>query len=257
MKYTKFLFLSCCFLLPSIVFGQSSAKPDWAKSDYHLDLKNSYLEAVVVTSEVSTDAMRRKAKEILAERRSLATGERVIFGDGEAKNQSGLTIYAKPILEWIDYENEVGYFLFQTKKKISAQYEDVSYTDTYGFSPRVFVPGMAQLHKSSTTKGVLFIAGEVAMIGGIVVCEGLRASYESKINTTHSAVDKKTYISNADNMQNARNIFIAGAAALYAWNVIDGIVANGKKHIRIGDANLKITPYASPYAGGVVFALNF
>jgi hypothetical protein len=128
----------------------------------------------------------------------------------------------------------------------------------YGFSPRVFVPGMAQLHKGSTLKGTLFIAGEVAMIGGIVLAESLRASYNSKINTTHSAADKKTYINNADNWQNIRNGFIAGAAAVYVWNVIDGIVAKGKKHVIVlGSTNLRIMPYATPEAGGVMFALNF
>jgi hypothetical protein len=128
----------------------------------------------------------------------------------------------------------------------------------YGFSPRVFVPGMAQLHKGSTTKGVLFIVGEVAAIGGIVVCEGLRASYKSKIKTTHSASEKQTYNNNASNMQNLRNVFIAGAAVVYGWNIVDGIVAKGKTHIQIGEANLKIAPYASPYlGGGITLALNF
>jgi hypothetical protein len=126
------------------------------------------------------------------------------------------------------------------------------------FSPRVFVPGMAQIHKGSTLKGTLFIAGEVAMIGGIVLAESLRASYNSKINTTHSAADKKTYINNAGNWQNIRNGFIAGAAAVYVWNVIDGIVAKGKKRVVVfGNTNLRIMPYATPEAGGVMFALNF
>jgi hypothetical protein len=127
-----------------------------------------------------------------------------------------------------------------------------------GFSPRVFVPGMAQIHKGSTLKGTLFIAGEAAMIGGIVLAESLRTSYNSKINTTHSAADKKTYINNAGNWQNVRNGFIAGAAAVYVWNVIDGIVAKGRKRVVVfGDASLRIMPYVAPDAGGVVFALNF
>ena len=32
-----------------------------------------------------------------------------------------------------------------------------------------------------------------------------------------------------DNCENIRNGFIVGAAALYVWNVIDGMVAKGKK----------------------------
>ncbi|MDR1056789.1 MAG: hypothetical protein LBL90_13480 [Prevotellaceae bacterium] len=127
----------------------------------------------------------------------------------------------------------------------------------YSFSARVFVPGMAQLHKGNTTKGVLFIVGEVAMIGGVVAFEGLRSSYDSKINTTHNATDKQSYIDKVNNMQNLRNGFIAGAAALYVWNVIDGIVGKGKKHVMIGNANVQLLPYAAPDASGIMLAIKF
>jgi hypothetical protein len=134
-------------------------------------------------------------------------------------------------------------------------------TGEYPFSPRVFVPGMAQLYKGSKTKGVLFIVGEAALIGGIVASENLRASYASKINTAHNASDIRSYAGSADNWQNIRNGFIAGAAALYVWNVIDGCVAKGKKRVVIlGDNTLKITPLITPYNGGVSgisLALNF
>ena len=128
----------------------------------------------------------------------------------------------------------------------------------YGFSARAFVPGMAQLHKGSTGKGVFFIASEALLVGGIVVSESLRASYSSKINSTHDATDKKKYINDADNMENLRNGLIAGAAAVYIWNVIDGIVAKGKKRgIAFGNADLQIKPYATFDAGGFALVLNF
>ena len=260
----KRLILFCVLIsFVSFIYAQSSdKKPEWARSDYHVDLKNSYLETIVVSSETTTDAMRQKAKEILTERRSLTTGERVVFSDGETQSQSGLTVYSKPIGEYIDYEKEIGYFLFQTLKKPSYKYENVGFSDEYPFSPRVFVPGMAQLYKGSTTKGVLFIVGHAVCIGGIVACEGLRTSYQSKINTTHDVQDKQNYINNADNMQNLRNGFIAGTALLYAWNVIDGIVAKGKPHVVIQkDKYLSIVPYIAPQpgsmAGGVSLSFNF
>jgi hypothetical protein len=122
---------------------------------------------------------------------------------------------------------------------------------------RVFVPGMAQLYKGSTTKGIVFIASEVAFVGGIIVTESLRASYEAKINTTHSAKDKQTYIDNADNMSNIRNVMIGGAVAVYAWSLIDGIVAKGPKQLMLGSASLRFAPYATPQSGGVALSLNF
>ena len=40
-----------------------------------------------------------------------------------------------------------------------------------------------------------------------------------------------------------RNIAIAGAAAVYIWNVIDGMTAKGKKHIVIAElASLNFAP---------------
>jgi len=260
----KRLILFCALIsFVSFIYAQSSnKKPEWAKSDYHVELKNSYLETIVVSSETTTDAMRQKAKKILTERRSLTTGERAIFGDGETQSQSGLTVYSKLKGEYIDYEKEIGYFLFQTLKNPSYKYENIEFTNEYSFSPRVFVPGMAQLYKGSATKGILFIAGHAAGIGGIVACEGLRASYQSKINTTHNVKDRQSYINNADNMQNLRNGFIAGTALLYAWNIIDGIVAKGKTHIVIqDDKRLSITPYIAPIQGemfsGVSLSFNF
>jgi len=127
----------------------------------------------------------------------------------------------------------------------------------YDFSARVFVPGMAQIQKGCTGKGIGFIVGQVVTIGGIVTCEGLRATYVSKINTTKNPQQRQQYIDNAANMELARNICIAGAAAVYVWNVIDGIAANKKKKCKNckGRNHIVIVPYASPNNQGV--ALNY
>jgi len=99
----------------------------------------------------------------------------------------------------------------------------------YPFSARVFVPGMAQIHKGSVTKGAIIIGAEAICVGGIIASECLRSSYASKVNSTHSAENKLTYHNKATNCRNARNVFIAAAAAVYVWNVVDGIVAKGKR----------------------------
>ena len=128
--------------------------------------------------------------------------------------------------------------------------------------PRAFVPGMAQLHKGSTGKGIFFITGQIALVGGIVITESLRADNASKINTTHNVSSKQNYIDNANMYENTRNVLIAGAAALYVWNVIDGITAKGKKRVVVlGDTQLNISPYIAPQfgdlAGGVSLSFNF
>ena len=132
------------------------------------------------------------------------------------------------------------------------------FTGDYPFSARVFVPGMAQLYKGSTAKGLFFIIGEIACVGGLVTTECLRASYDSKFKSTQNVEQMKSYINNRDNCENIRNGFIVGAAALYVWNVIDGIVAKGKKRgVISGDTQFKCAPYVAPQNSGVAIALNF
>lgn len=131
-------------------------------------------------------------------------------------------------------------------------------TGHYPFSARVFVPGMAQLHKGSKAKGLFFIVGEAACVGGLVIAESLRASYDSKAVSTQNTKQKKTYYDRADNCENIRNGLIAGAAVLYIWNVIDGIAAKGKKRtVMLGDSQLRISPYATPQCGGFALSFNF
>lgn len=106
---------------------------------------------------------------------------------------------------------------------------NAQFSGRYPFSARVFVPGMAQIHKGSVAKGVIIIGAETACVGGIIATECLRSSYASKVNTTHNATHKRTYQNKASNCQNARNILIGAAVAVYAWNVIDGAVARGPR----------------------------
>jgi hypothetical protein len=152
------------------------------------------------------------------------------------------------------------YVLIAIQKDVtmSPDFDRQGFTDVYAFSPRAFVPGMAQLHKGSKAKGIMFIVGETAFVGGIVVAESLRASYESKIGSSHNAATMQDYIDKADMCSNVRNIAIAGAAALYVWNIIDGIAAKGNLHLRLlSNANVKITPYATPLSSGLTLNVKF
>ncbi len=264
MKY--FITVIACVLFPSLTMGQYVSPkecPTWVKKSFFADRPNSYTEVVSATGYSEANA-RDNAAQIIVQRRSIATGQRanisVQNGRIQVDGNDNLTVKARIIDEYNERMAPGEYrshLLVQTAKNPELAFEPVTITDRYPFSARAFVPGMAQLHKGSTTKGVLFIVGEVAAIGGIVAFEGLRASNQSKINSTHNATDRQHYIDKADQMQNIRNGFIAGAVAIYAWNVIDGIVAKGKKHVVVGRAEMHFAPYASPESTGVAMSMNF
>lgn len=258
------LFILGCMLLPAVAIGQytsSKERPAWVDGFFQEE-ENSYIEVASAVG-ATEDIARNEAALIIIKRRSGATGQRVSItvrnGEIQVDGDDALTVKARVIGEYREYRNgehRVS-LLVQIAKNPMYEFEKVNVTNKYPFSARVFVPGMAQIHKGSTTKGILFIVGEVAMIGGVVACEGLRASYTSKINSTHNAAERQTYINNADMMQNVRNGFIAGAAAVYVWNIIDGAVAKGKTHVMIGEARMQFSPYVSPQSGGIMLTLNF
>lgn len=263
----RFIIIISCLLLPSLMMGQQASaqeRPSWIDSD-HVDGKNSYVDVFSATSH-SENSARELAIQRIADARSLATGQRVqirkrndniVFFNATDE----LTVKCRIVGEYSEYMPTGEYkvwLLVQTAKNPEYSFENVSpENDKYPFSGRVFVPGMAQLHKGSTTKGVLFIVGEVAAISGIVAFEGMRSSYESKIGRTHDAAVRKEYINKAQNMKNIRNGFIAGAAAIYVWNIIDGTVAKGKTRITIGQAEASLTPYTNYDSTGVMLALRF
>ena len=269
MKKFRIFVLICIVLFPRLVMGQCSSsqeKPTWVDGFFQ-DKNNSYIESTTATGATESEA-RNKAAQMVIERRSLATGQRVSVqvqnGSVVVTGSDELEVKARVLDEYRERcgnEYRVS-LLVQTAKNPTFDFERVNVTNEYAFSPRVFVPGMAQLHKGSTGKGIFFITGQIALVGGIVITESLRADNASKINTTHNVSSKQKYIDNANMYENTRNVLIAGAAALYVWNVIDGITAKGKKRVLVlGDTQLNIAPYIAPQfgdvAGGVSLSFNF
>jgi hypothetical protein len=118
---------------------------------------------------------------------------------------------------------------------------------------------MAQIYKGNTGKGVFFISGHAVLIGGIVATESLRASNESKIASARNMTLRTDYINNANMYADIRNGLIAGTVALYAWNVIDGMVAKGKKqkYQLLSGIDMRIMPYASLNMGGMMMLIKF
>ena len=252
-------------LLPSFAMGQyrsTTERPSWVNG-YFTERANSYVEVVSATASSENDA-RNKAAQVIVERRSLATGQqaKISIKDGNisVSGSDMLTVKSRIVDQYTECLNNNQYrvnLLVQTAKNPEYQLEPVYVTNKYKFSPRVFVPGMAQIYKGQNTRGALFITGEALAIGGIVAFEGMRASYQSKIKRTHNAKQIQAYVQKSDNMVNIRNGFIAGAAAIYVWNIIDGIVAKGKKHVVVGNIKMDVAPYATHQSQGVNINATF
>ncbi len=253
-------------LLPYLsVMGQqtsSKERPSWADG-FREEYQNSYLKSFSAVGSTTEEA-RRQALQEVADERSRATGRRYSIQENNGvvtmSSSDELTVAAQVVDEWHEVLSNGACrvdLLVQTKKNPMYTYEPVSVTNKYPFSGRVFVPGMAQLYKGSTVKGIAFIAAEVAAVGGIVAFEGLRSSYKSKINSTKDAKKRQDYTDKTNNMQNLRNAFIAGAAAIYAWNIVDGIVAKGKKHVEVGHVAMRFAPFATPDAAGLAMNIQF
>lgn len=139
-----------------------------------------------------------------------------------------------------------------------ANFDQLTFSRKYGargFARSLIVPGWGQMYKGSTAKGACILGGEVLLVGGIIVSENLRASYLKKMkeNPKH----QKTYNTSADNWENIRNVCIGGAAALYVYNLVDAIVANGRKRSITKKQHFSMMPVMTPDCNGVAFAFNF
>lgn len=243
-------------------YARSGEKPAWTEGFFQEE-QNSYIE-VVSAFGYDEESARNKAAEVAIARRNLATGAemkvRVSGGNISVDGNGSLIVKSRIVDEYVEYLNGKGYrvyLLVQTAKNPTYDFEPVNVTDRYPFSMRAFVPGMAQIHKGSTGKGIAFISAEVVMLGGVVAFECMRSYYDGKIGTTHNSDAIQAYMDNARLMSGLRNGFIAGAVAVYVWNVIDGIVAKGDRHIMVGEAACRISPYVVPDAGGVMLTFNF
>ena len=175
------------------------------------------------------------------------------FGLNEAQIEEAIGYYD----EYYEKDGYIykAYLLVQIAKDKSYDFDKVTISDKYPFSARVFIPGMAQIHKGQKTKGACFITGEIVFVGGAILSHSMMKSNINKINSTHNSTLKHQYTDNANNWMMMRNISIAGAAAVYVWNIIDGIAAKGEKAVFLTNNNISIIPYTDLNSTG--FALNF
>ena len=248
----------CAMLLCGGMAQAQSLPPKWLNNGLE-DLRFSYVEVVSADAKTVNDA-RDKAAQAIVQRRNLAVGAevtvRVIDGQITTTGSQDMIVNARILDEYVmelDYEGWRVYLLVQTLKHPQYSFENVAVTDDYPFSTRAFVPGMEQLYKGQRTKGILFIAGEVVGIGGIVTAESLRTNYVNLITSTHNAKQRASYTNSANNWGNIRNGFIAATAVVYVWNVVDALTSKGARYLN----TLAFAPYAAPDTFGLTLNLSF
>lgn len=260
----KVVFYSFSLALAVLLFhataNAQSPAPKWVTGGL-TDLTYSYVE--VVTGEGSSvDDAQDKAALAIVQQRNLAAGANIkvhvengkITTTGDQKMIVNARILDKYVEE-IGYGGWRVYLLVQTLKHPAYDFENVTVTDEYPFSARAFIPGMQQFYKGQTAKGIAFIVGEVACIGGIIVSESMRADYSNKAAVETNAKRKVDLIDNANTMQTVRNIFIGAAAAVYVWNIVDALVTRGAKHVETRD--LALMPYAASDGFGLALSYHF
>lgn len=137
-------------------------------------------------------------------------------------------------------------------------FDDVTFSTRYGMRGFAcsLVPGWGQMYKGSTAKGLCILGGEVVLAGAVIATESLRASYRKKMREQPRFFQK--YNTKADNWANARNVCIGAMAAVYAYNLIDAIVAPGARRTVVRRAPLPVVaPVAYEGGGGIGLALFF
>lgn len=254
-----FLFLTLVLLLSGSTIANAQTTPPKWKSMGVKDLRNSYLEVVSGVASKIDEARDKAAQEIVRRRNLTADATlnvRVVDGKITSSGSRDLVVSARILDEYVEplvHEGYRVYMLVQTLKHPSFSYENVVVSDDYPFSARAFVPGMDQLYKGQKTKGVLFIAGEVVCVGGIVLAENMRLSNENLIGSTYNVNQRITYTDNANLWSNIRNGCIAAAAAVYVWNIIDAAASKGGRYVDV----VSLTPYAGTETAGLALTINF
>ena len=152
------------------------------------------------------------------------------------------------------------YTLFAVSEDEIPVFDNFSSTTSYGAAPVLMsiIPGVGQMYKGSTLKGICMLGGVAACGLGALFCENERSDYKNKMKEQPQFA--QTYNTKANNYETARNICIGASAAIWLYNIIDAAVAKGAKRIVISPnygSYLSIHPVATPNSAGVSLTYNF
>ena len=156
------------------------------------------------------------------------------------------------------YEVDVLYTVTNTSSYGGSYDDTIFVTAKYpGAGFMSLIPSVGQFYKGSVIKGSFILAGEIAAVSGIILCENTRASYIKKMSEQPKYAAE--YNSLADSWETSRNVCIGAAAAVYVYNLIDAFTAVGAKYIVVqnGRAAISAAPYADAHSVGMGIAIKF
>lgn len=172
-----------------------------------------------------------------------------------------VTVVAKIIDEYYEPGRNMGNYFFLVAlgnpKASSVHFDKVQITDKYGVTGlwrSAVCPGWGQMYKGSQAKGLVILGSQVATLGGIVAFEGMRSSYVTKAKKQPQYAQQ--YYAKASNCKNIRNGFIAAAAAVYVYNLIDAVATPGTRYVKTGKG-LAFHPILTPESTGFAMAYHF
>lgn len=127
--------------------------------------------------------------------------------------------------------------LYQVAVSNHPDFDNTRLSNKYGAAPifMSIIPGLGQVYKGSTVKGVLMFVGTALCAGGILLCENQRADYHNKIKEQPKFAQE--YNTKASNWETGRNICIGATAAVWLYNIIDAAAAKGARRIIVERKN--------------------
>ena len=257
-------------------------KPQWIKnipvaqnSSYRFVVtKTQYLSGIDSTRKSSKKELIYQVEKIekIEIEEILKSESNGVFSNGSIKSMNDKEVYNLQIkiegkIENLNYiiiseydDKDYFYTLYAVAHSNHvAIFDDVRIKSKYGARGlvRSIIPGWGQMYKGSQIKGLSMFVGEIALGIGVLVCENTRASYEKKMREQPKYASQ--YNSKADSWANYRNACIGGAVALYVYNLIDALVANGAERVVVvkRGPHFSMQPMVSNDANGISLCYNF
>jgi len=278
MKKTLFLFSLSAFSLTALCSQALAQRPAWVAGNFPERSNSSYYFKVVQGEGVSLSEARHNAITVLVGDLSNGKGVNVSSKDVSeaiAKTEDGsyresstqvfsYTIQRdafKAAFDVVDVyqEGRNCWVLFEVAFDPSrAKFDKIEFTTKYGAHGlwrSMIIPGWGQMHKGSTVKGVVILVGEVALIGTTVYLESMRSDNFRKSQETTNLTIIKEYRNRADSWALYRNVALGAAVGLYAYNLVDAIVAPGAKRVVV--RRYAFAPVVTPEYAGVGVMIRF
>jgi hypothetical protein len=211
--------------------GKPSVRPSWVSNNNLPNrlLPKSELRAVTGSGASEQDA-EGDAEKKLEKYVSRQTGLRVQIqtdnGTTRTKSSDELTIKAKSIANyWEKCPDGTVYYstLWQIAKHPDFTWfemKNVEFGTDYSVGLRPLIPAFAQYYKGHNTKGTLFLASEIALLGA----GGFAMMYANNLydKALASSDSREMFYSKYESLQSVAIVMFAAAGAVYVWNVIDG-----------------------------------